>query len=375
MRDENRLELGISIGKFQGPQIFPLLLMMARSCNSGNGRVVFPQAQARVWALRILKGVIRNEDITSSCCYAASPMKPANKIGFAAGRSTLRCVGVEWLWLERKTRGHRMLWVQRFEGRAETVPVLGDVAKIIGGIGRDHFASAALDVLSEAIGIDHMSMFRFATNGAIDYHEATTAGGSYKDENAANQYFRRFNRLDPVRTLSRGGLPRGTVLVVRNRAEDIVDPLYRHECYVAPEIGERLALYGRVGRRNLQVNVYRRASRECFDARAADTFARIATILLPSAARHAEFATGGDDQNGLRLSLVALKHRIERLQCGLSERELEVCARALYGQSIDGTGLELNIARTSVVTYRRRAYAKLRISGYNELVALAFRAE
>ncbi len=266
-----------------------------------------------------------------------------------------------------------MLWVQHFEGRTEMVPVFGEVAEIIGGIGRDHFAGAALDVLRKAIGIDHISMFRFGTNGAIDYHEATTLGGSYKDENAAKQYFRRFNRLDPVRSLCRRGLPRGTVLVVRNRAEDIVDPLYRRECYTEPEIGERLALYGRVGRRTLQVNVYRRASRECFDDHAASTFARIATVLLPSAARHAEFATGGDEQDGLRLSLVALKHRVERLQCGLSERELEVCARALYGQSIDGTGLELNIARTSVVTYRRRAYAKLRISGYNELVALAFR--
>ena len=78
------------------------------------------------------------------------------------------------------------------------------------------------------------------------------------------------------------------------------------------------------------------------------------------------------DGAGIRISLEALKHRVESIERGLSERELEVCARALYGQSIEGTALELGIGRTSVATYRRRAYVKLGISCHNELFALTF---
>jgi LuxR family transcriptional regulator, activator of tox operons len=268
-----------------------------------------------------------------------------------------------------------MLSVQRLEGRNHIVPPLGDVAKIIAAIGRDEFARVALDALDDAIGIDHLSVFRIGTNGLIDYHEATSVGGAHISENAARQYFHRFNRLDPVRSVSGIGLARGTGLLVQNRAEDISDPLYRRECYGVPEIGERLALYASVDRRIFQINVYRRTTRTGFDEAAVDTLAKMATVLLPSAARHAEFVTGRDDQDGLRLSLVALKHRVEMLGCGLSDRELEVCARALYGQSIEGTSLELQIGRTSVATYRRRAFAKLHISCCNELFALAFRSE
>jgi LuxR family transcriptional regulator, activator of tox operons len=269
-----------------------------------------------------------------------------------------------------------MLSVQRLEDR-NVVPSLSGVAKMIAAIGRDEFARVALDALDEAIGIDHLSVFRIGANGSIDYHEATSVGGAHISENAARQYFHRFNRLDPVRSVSglRSGLGRGSGLLVHNRADDISDPLYRRECYVVPEIGERLALYASVDRRIFQINVYRRTTRQGFDEAAVDTLAKMATVLLPSAARHAEFITGRDDQDGLRLSLVALKHRVEMLGCGLSVRELEVCARALFGQSIEGTSLELQIARTSVVTYRRRAFAKLHISCCNELFALAFRSE
>jgi DNA-binding CsgD family transcriptional regulator len=54
----------------------------------------------------------------------------------------------------------------------------------------------------------------------------------------------------------------------------------------------------------------------------------------------------------------------------LSTRECEVCARAVAGKTIEGTSLELDIKRTSVITYRQRAYQKLGISRTNELVAL-----
>jgi DNA-binding CsgD family transcriptional regulator len=267
-----------------------------------------------------------------------------------------------------------MLSVQRLEGGSAVLPPFCDVGKIIAAIGRDVFARVALDALNDAIGIDHLSVFRIGANGLIDYHEATSVGGPHLSESAAKQYFHRFNRLDPVRSVSGRGLVR-TGLLVHSRANDISDPLYRRECYAVPEVGERLALYASVDRRMFQINVYRRTTRAGFDPAAVDTLAKMATVLLPSAARHAEFVTGRDDQDGLRLPLVALKHRVEMLRSGLSDRELEVCARALYGQSIEGTSLELQIAPSSVVTYRRRAFAKLHISCSNELFALAFRSE
>jgi hypothetical protein len=84
-----------------------------------------------------------------------------------------------------------MLSVQRLEIRNPVVPPLCVVAKMIAAIGRDGFAHVALEVLNDAIGIDHFSVFRLGPHGSIDYHEATSVGGAHLSENAAKQYFHR----------------------------------------------------------------------------------------------------------------------------------------------------------------------------------------
>ena len=58
----------------------------------------------------------------------------------------------------------------------------------------------------------------------------------------------------------------------------------------------------------------------------------------------------------------------------LTPREREVCERILLGYTSVGIGLDLNIAQSSVVTYRRRAYEKLGISTQNELFTLCLTA-
>lgn len=52
----------------------------------------------------------------------------------------------------------------------------------------------------------------------------------------------------------------------------------------------------------------------------------------------------------------------------LSKREGEVCARILYGLSTCGIALDLGIGKESVMTYRKRAYARLRIASQRELL-------
>lgn len=250
------------------------------------------------------------------------------------------------------------------------MPPYGDVGRMIGEIGRDGFVSAALDLLDTAIGVDHISLFRLNGDGLIDFRGATSVGGTAISEDVARQYFFRFNHLDPIRAVGRASMADGTGLLVRLHATDVLDPVYRQECYISPGIAERLSLYVTVNGRVHQVNVYRAVGRPRFDEVAGRAFASIAVVLLPAFARHAELTSGRDVQQGVRISLEALKHRIEQLGSSLSERELEVCARALYGQSIEGTALELGIGYTSVVTYRRRAYSKLKISCHGELFAL-----
>jgi DNA-binding CsgD family transcriptional regulator len=54
----------------------------------------------------------------------------------------------------------------------------------------------------------------------------------------------------------------------------------------------------------------------------------------------------------------------------LTLRERQVCARAAIGMSVEATALDLDIAKTSVLTYRRRAYQRLGVTSPFELCAL-----
>jgi DNA-binding CsgD family transcriptional regulator len=58
----------------------------------------------------------------------------------------------------------------------------------------------------------------------------------------------------------------------------------------------------------------------------------------------------------------------------LTAREREVCERIVLGYTSIGIGLDLDIALSSVLTYRKRAYAKLGIGTQNELFALCLDA-
>ena len=61
-----------------------------------------------------------------------------------------------------------------------------------------------------------------------------------------------------------------------------------------------------------------------------------------------------------------LVEEIEKQQDSITLANLQ----DLADQTIEGTALDLNIRKTSVVTYRQRAYEKLGISRQTELVAL-----
>lgn len=70
------------------------------------------------------------------------------------------------------------------------------------------------------------------------------------------------------------------------------------------------------------------------------------------------------------LALQLFRRRLVALERGMTQRELDVCARTLIGLTAEGIALDLNIKKTSVLTYRKRAYARLGISSQTQLFRL-----
>ena len=98
-------------------------------------------------------------------------------------------------------------------------------------------------------------------------------------------------------------------------------------------------------------------------------FATLGGLVVNAAEKHetlCERSTG----TPRRLDPNLLERRLQAHGSGLSSRERQVCARALLGRTIDATARELRIQKTSVITYRQRAYQKLGISRPADLLAL-----
>ena len=51
-----------------------------------------------------------------------------------------------------------------------------------------------------------------------------------------------------------------------------------------------------------------------------------------------------------------------------SQREFEVCVRILYGMSTCGIALDLGVGEETVMTYKKRAYARLGLASQRELL-------
>lgn len=64
------------------------------------------------------------------------------------------------------------------------------------------------------------------------------------------------------------------------------------------------------------------------------------------------------------------RQRLKTAAPQLSPREVEVCIRIMLGITSEGIGIDLGISRNTVLTYRKRAYARLNISSQNQLFRL-----
>ncbi|GGB99378.1 helix-turn-helix transcriptional regulator [Marinobacterium zhoushanense] len=130
---------------------------------------------------------------------------------------------------------------------------------------------------------------------------------------------------------------------------------YREAFFKTPGFLDKLAIIRGTGNGNFYINLYRRA--EKLDARFDDpAFTHQATRLIAAmVSKHFQL-----NEQLLQEGPLAF----------LSEREQQVCRAVLRGKKNEAIAAELDIAVSSVITYRKRAYDKLGISSRGQLFAL-----
>lgn len=113
------------------------------------------------------------------------------------------------------------------------------------------------------------------------------------------------------------------------------------------------------------MNVARHASDGKFSDEEMDSLISLACLVLPMLPLNRQRRLAP-----VQPSVAEMEERFAKQYDCLTARERQVCARAAIGMSVEATALDLGIAKTSVLTYRQRAYQRLGVTSPLELCKL-----
>ena len=242
------------------------------------------------------------------------------------------------------------------------------ITQLIETIGRPDFAGTVIEVIGRFLPVAHFAALLQDTKSGVQIIAAASRSRDETSSTIAHAYARQYFRNDPARRTNWGDDSAQQVALTHLRSCDLSHSPYRRECYDKPGIIERLSVICGNGECVNSVNFYRTKQEGSFEATDYEIAIETTALLLPFIRRHRAIIASPSANRAEVLARFA--KRLQGLPNRLAQREIEVCARALIGMSVEATALDLGIRPTSVTTYRQRAYHKLSISSQNELFAL-----
>lgn len=240
-------------------------------------------------------------------------------------------------------------------------PFLREAPRLIDLCGTPGFEAALFAAARQAASCEHLTAFAFAGASEPRIVLAVDTSTQPVARQVARKYVRHYWRLDPVQKAEAAGETGG--MAVRILAEDIESSPYRQDCYTGVGLHDRVSLLSAHNGEVLRLNFYRSSRSGRFGEAEIDHILSNSQMIMALLAKHDALTPrhGGDVTASFQRRLCALATPLPR-------REREVCALIAAGMSSEGIALDLGVSLNTVLTYRKRAYARLGISSQNELL-------
>lgn len=245
------------------------------------------------------------------------------------------------------------------------------LSDLIGVIGTPQFAPCLFDLLQHCFGAEFCAMYAF--EGQQPRYVDALGGPSIEAarlqalQYASASYWTR----DPsVLALSGQSGSAKDIIAMRMLPEQLADHELRDVIYRPKAIADRLVVWNRNRGVIHGFSALRTRRKGYFTSAEISEFERVAPELAAVLATHERVHRDLAPAARVRLltSLPLIEARMSDAGAGLSRRELQVCARMLWGLSAPAIAADLGIGEDSVATYRKRAYAKLHIAVERELL-------
>jgi hypothetical protein len=225
-----------------------------------------------------------------------------------------------------------------------------------------------LQAINQVSGVDYISMVEHSTSGRKPIQLAHSAKEFQAQRDLTKECFDRYCNLyfrqDPVTHLldqmHGSHMQNDQVAALYVMREDIPNHAWKRDIYERENLPDRLSfMFSPEPARRLAVNLYRSAERGPFTHDELEALLPIGSLIAQVFKSH----VGSHKTLTFGSSTVELEKKLEHLAPGLSPRERAVCARIAEGMSVDGIAVDLNVAPSTIMTLRKRAYAKLHEQG------------
>ncbi|HEY2020186.1 helix-turn-helix transcriptional regulator [Paraburkholderia sp.] len=235
----------------------------------------------------------------------------------------------------------------------------------------DTLAASILRTAGESLPVSQCTIFAYEFDARPRTVSAADHRGGRFLRDVAERYAAHFYALDGNRAIIGDAHEarthaRDALVLHQQRSDEIENDAYRAACYAQPNVSDRLSLLLQpMDSVWLSINLYRDRAHGVFAPGELERIESIAPLFAHAARAH--YALTGQHQQGTATAMLA---RARRVCPALTPRELDVLRGVLDGASAAEIAERMGVKPASVVTYQKRAYARLGISNQRQLFAL-----
>ncbi|MDB5583674.1 MAG: LuxR family transcriptional regulator [Bradyrhizobium sp.] len=238
---------------------------------------------------------------------------------------------------------------------------------LLTAVGRKDFGERVLQSLQSTLRPDLVSMFLYREDRPTLLGHSTLAR-QFDEQKAIRGYMSGLFREDPASDAIANDRSRSDTLALYMTRAEVPTIGYRRQCYEEAHIADRFTIVGRTSSNEaVAINLYRDERSGPMDEASIAQALSIAPVLCASMVRHCELTVARDARDPGRTLLLL----IERFPT-LTMREAQCAADAIAGLTAEESAAKLGIKETSVITHRKRAYARLDVASLRELTSLYF---
>jgi len=222
-----------------------------------------------------------------------------------------------------------------------------------------------LDAINQISEVDYVSLVEYTSIGQnpVQVGHAAKERQGHRDitkecfERYRSSYFKRDPVIRLLNQMQTNDQRSEGVSALHMSREDIPDNAWKRDIYERENLSDRLSfLFSSKPERLLAVNLYRNSKRGPFTSGELEVLLPIAPLI----AQVYKSSFASHNLPNITKSVCQLEEILQARAHSLSTRERAVCARVATGMSVDGIAVDLDVSPSTVMTLRKRAYAKLR---------------